>query len=155
VEAGTEARVTDDFYRGVAAALTVIAHADQETLFREVVACCGERELLRVAKRDGVLRLSGFTKYGYRYQPAQLNDTPEANEKIVVYEMVEGTGPRYLHVNRRGAGGSGIFYGADYQLVSQQPTDEQLRSTTLWREWVASKAGQPIAEDGTIARSAE
>jgi hypothetical protein len=46
--------------------LTVVAQADEESLFREIVSSCGREELLRVARKDGALRFSGFTKYGYR-----------------------------------------------------------------------------------------
>lgn len=56
----------DDFYRGVAVALTVLAEADAETYFREIVSVVSRDDLLRVASKDGVLRMSGFTKYGYR-----------------------------------------------------------------------------------------
>lgn len=65
---------SDDFYRGVAAALTVIAAADEQTLFDEIVRSCGRDELLRVAKKDGVLRFSGFTRYGYRTLPRDGGD---------------------------------------------------------------------------------
>ena len=61
-----EARMSDDFYRGVAVALTVIAQADAEVSFREIVCAVDKDRLLRVAARDGVLRLTGFTRYGYR-----------------------------------------------------------------------------------------
>ena len=52
-----------DFYRGVAAALTVVAEFDEQTVFEEILKNCGGEEVIQQARRDGVLRLSGFTKY--------------------------------------------------------------------------------------------
>ena len=58
--------MSDDFYRGIAVALTVLASADAETYFREIASSVDTDRLLRVAAKDGVLRISGFTRYGYR-----------------------------------------------------------------------------------------
>lgn len=55
--------MTEDFYRGVAVALTILAGADAESYFMEIATAVDTKELLRVARKDGVLRLSGFTKY--------------------------------------------------------------------------------------------
>jgi hypothetical protein len=60
----------DDFYRGVAAALTVVAHADEESLFREIVGACGSDDIIRVARRDGLMRLTGLVRYGYHRRQA-------------------------------------------------------------------------------------
>lgn len=57
--------MTDDFYRGVAAALTILAQADQQSFFDEIVSECGREDLIRVARKDRVMRLSGFVQYGY------------------------------------------------------------------------------------------
>jgi hypothetical protein len=57
--------MSDDFYRGVAAALTVVAQYDHEVIFDEIVRACGPRRLVDIAASDGVLKLSGFTRYGY------------------------------------------------------------------------------------------
>lgn len=78
----------------------------------------------------------------------QLSDAPHADETIVAYEMVGE--PSFCHINRdRRHGGSGIFRGGRYRVVAEQPTDEQLRSTELWRAWVSAKIGRPVAADGT------
>jgi len=61
--------MSEDFYRGVAVALTIIAQADEETLFDEIVRSVDSAELLRVARKDGLMRLSGFTRYGYGREP--------------------------------------------------------------------------------------
>lgn len=75
--------MTEDFYRGVAVALTVLAAADAETYFREIVSAVDGRELLRVAKKDGVLRASGFTRYGYRFLlPRRTRDEPSGRRGL-------------------------------------------------------------------------
>lgn len=53
------------FYRGITAALTVVAHFDEETIFREIVATVDESFLVRIARRDGTMRWSGLSKYRY------------------------------------------------------------------------------------------
>ena len=57
--------MSDDFYRGIAAALTIIAQADEETLFDEIVRSVDAHRLIAITRKDGVMRLSGFTRYGY------------------------------------------------------------------------------------------
>lgn len=53
------------FYAGVLSALAVIANHDERTLFDEIVAATGETELVRRARKDGAMRWSGLSKYGY------------------------------------------------------------------------------------------
>ena len=57
--------MSDDFYRGLAVALTIIAQADKQTLFDEICRSVDAKKLIAVARKDGVLRISGFTRYGY------------------------------------------------------------------------------------------
>ena len=57
--------MSDDFYRGVATALTIIAQADAETLFDEIVRSVDAGRLIAVTRKDGLMRLTGFTRYGY------------------------------------------------------------------------------------------
>jgi hypothetical protein len=58
----------DSFYSGVNSALAFVAQADQETLWREIVAGCGGDKVLRAySRRNGNLRIDGFA----RYKPAE------------------------------------------------------------------------------------
>lgn len=77
----------------------------------------------------------------------QLTDLPRSDERIVVYEMVGE--PSWMHIRSRRGGG--IFRGGEYRVVDPQPDDSEIRLTTRWREWVSSKIGQPVADDGTAA----
>lgn len=62
-----EGTTVDDesFYRGVLICLQQIYSHDAETIFREVVAEAGEKELLKVARKEKALEWSGLRKYGY------------------------------------------------------------------------------------------
>ena len=53
------------FYAGVISALAVISNADERTLFDEVVDATGEGELVEQARKDGAMKWSGLSKYGY------------------------------------------------------------------------------------------
>lgn len=59
----------------------------------------------------------------------QLDDTPDAGERIAVYIQVAGTLRRWHQ--RPG----GCYEGADYRLLAPQPADELVRSTDAWRKW--------------------
>ena len=79
----------------------------------------------------------------------QLDDRPSADEKVFAYEMVGE--PTFCHIRRdKRAGGSGLYRGGTYRIVAEQPTDEQMRSTALWRDWCSARIGKPLAEDGTV-----
>jgi len=54
-----------DFYRGIIAALAVVANYDEETLFREIVATTDRAELVKVARKDGAMQWSGLSRYRY------------------------------------------------------------------------------------------
>lgn len=55
-----------NFYHGMLAALAVIAHADSETLYREIVNTADEAKLVQAALEDeGTAEWSGLVKYGY------------------------------------------------------------------------------------------
>ena len=79
----------------------------------------------------------------------QLDDTPAANERIAVYEMVSG--PTHVHINRRGRHGCAWYRGGAYRLVAAQPADRIVRDTACWRAWVSEQIGKPLAADGSIA----
>jgi hypothetical protein len=80
----------------------------------------------------------------------QLEDEPRSSERIVVYRL-EGE-PTFCHINRGGRG-SGFYRGGAYRVVEPQPTDLEVRSTAAWRAWVSVQVGQPVGDDGTVART--
>lgn len=53
------------FYAGVLSALVIVANHDERTLFDEIVDATGETELVKRARKDGAMRWSGLSKYGY------------------------------------------------------------------------------------------
>lgn len=53
------------FYAGVLCSLEHVALYDQETIFGGIVRAVGEDDLIRVARKDGQMRISGLVKYGY------------------------------------------------------------------------------------------
>jgi hypothetical protein len=57
--------LSDDFYRGILVCLEIITVHDDEVIFDEIVTSVGQENLVRVARRDGEMRRSGLTKYGY------------------------------------------------------------------------------------------
>jgi siroheme synthase len=52
-----------DFMRGVTSALAFVTVHDQETIWAEIVSAHGPRDLYAQAKRDGQLRIAGFSQY--------------------------------------------------------------------------------------------
>ena len=66
-----------DFYAGVLAALAVVADADQETLYRQIVNTMSEEELVAAALSDeGTAEWAGLVRYGYCPAPGVKNDAP-------------------------------------------------------------------------------
>ena len=59
--------VSQDFYHGVLAALAVVADADAETLYHEIVGTVDERELVAAAVADEIATAewAGLMRYGY------------------------------------------------------------------------------------------
>ena len=53
------------FYAGILTALSVVAQADQQTVFDEIVKNVGADALVKTARRDGCMKWSGLSKYGY------------------------------------------------------------------------------------------
>ncbi|MBC8485727.1 MAG: hypothetical protein H8D45_06770 [Bacteroidetes bacterium] len=53
------------FYAGVLSALAVVVIFDEQTIFDEIVKEVGEDELVKTARKDGAMRWSGLSKYGY------------------------------------------------------------------------------------------
>jgi tetrahydromethanopterin S-methyltransferase subunit A len=56
---------TQSFYAGILSALAIIAIHDERTLFDEIVSATGAIELVETARKDGVMRWRGLSKYGY------------------------------------------------------------------------------------------
>lgn len=68
----------------------------------------------------------------------QLNDTPNPNERIVVYRAI--TKPTQYHILARGKGGkalTGWWARCEYAVLpdDQQPDDVTARNMDLWRAW--------------------
>lgn len=80
----------------------------------------------------------------------QLDDTPLPTETLYAYEMVGE--PSFCHVQRivNGRRAGGCYRGGRYRIVSQQPTEAQMRSSESWREWVSAQIGKPVNDDGTV-----
>lgn len=57
--------VKGDFYHGIIAALAVVALHDQQVVFDEIVRTVDEAKLISVARRNGDMRWSGLSQYGY------------------------------------------------------------------------------------------
>ncbi len=67
----------------------------------------------------------------------QLDDKPEKTEKIYVYRLVEGSVSHAIAC-RRGEGCTPIP-GAEYKIHTEQPQDEEIRSTEAWRKWTEAQ----------------
>jgi len=59
------------FYAGILVALSVVAQAGEDTLFDEIVKQVDVDALVKTARRDGQMRLSRLSKYGYGASPAK------------------------------------------------------------------------------------
>jgi hypothetical protein len=80
----------------------------------------------------------------------QLDDEPEDMETVYVYRLVPGT-EYHAHVWPSPLGLSGWISGADYEFISQQPNDGEIRSIAAWRAWVETQANfGPLDEEGRI-----
>lgn len=64
------------------------------------------------------------------------DDRPHHDESVVVY--MRGTKPTMCHIKMSGAG-SGFYSLADYYVVANQPTDDIVRSNTLWQRWCVAQ----------------
>ena len=61
-----------------------------------------------------------------------LEDSPRPEEKLYAYQISEFRGTAHIY---RGRHGSGFFAMASYKIVSNQPSDAQMRDPKLWDEW--------------------
>jgi hypothetical protein len=62
----------------------------------------------------------------------QFNDSPRPRERLHAYELASEVGT--VHINR--GGGRGGFYPlASYRLVTEQPSDAEMRDYAAWCRW--------------------
>jgi hypothetical protein len=73
--------MSDDFYRGVIVALEIITVHDDQIIFDEIAQLVGVERLVRVARRDGEMRRSGLTKYGYSHYGQRPNTASSGRKK--------------------------------------------------------------------------
>ena len=78
----------------------------------------------------------------------KLDDEPELREHLYAYRRSD---PFRGLMDYRGAGGrraGSAFVIQQYHFVPEQPTQEVMRSTDLWREWTLAQrraaAPQPV-----------
>jgi hypothetical protein len=70
----------------------------------------------------------------------QLDDTPAADELIVVYRLAEKPSQYHLLCGRGKRGNaSGWYWNAVYRVVSPQPDDAVLRSNEEWQRWAQAQ----------------
>ena len=53
------------FYAGILTALSCVVQADERVLFDEIVKQVDVDALIKTARRDGCMRWSGLSRYGY------------------------------------------------------------------------------------------
>lgn len=61
----------------------------------------------------------------------QLKDEPSRDEKIYAYTLTEHHGMAFVD----GRKFRGCFAMASYKFVNPQPTDAEMRDTSLWHAW--------------------
>jgi hypothetical protein len=76
----------------------------------------------------------------------QLDDTPRADEAIVVYQLVSE--PSRVHVQRREKGRRvcGWYMGGDYRVAADPPTDAIARHQTQWEAWANTEGPKRCAD---------
>jgi hypothetical protein len=67
----------------------------------------------------------------------QKEDTPESDESIYAYRMVDGTNITTFLCG--GKNGCCINKSALYKIVKDQPCDEVMRNLGMWIDWVEEK----------------
>ena len=58
-------KMNHEFFSGILCALAIVSLADYETLYDEIVSSAGAENLVKTARKKGLMRWSGLTKYGY------------------------------------------------------------------------------------------
>jgi len=72
----------------------------------------------------------------------QIDDTPEPEETIHVYQRVGE--PGRMHVHRSGGKG-GWFTVAEYAVLPEQPDEDEVRRTDAWQAWCRRQSAQQPA----------
>lgn len=65
----------------------------------------------------------------------QPKDTPALEETLYAYQRVGTAGNCHLRFGGTDRHLSGFYVMANYRLVSDQPTDAQMRDKESWRSW--------------------
>lgn len=70
----------------------------------------------------------------------QLEDEPQHDELIVLYQQVSE--PRMMHLQRsvKGQRVCGWYLMADYRVVTDPPEESILRSRPAWQRWAMAEA---------------
>lgn len=61
----------------------------------------------------------------------QPGDHPAVGESITVYRLVAARG--FAHVRMRG--GAGFYPISEYRVITEQPPDDHVHSSSAWRNW--------------------
>lgn len=71
----------------------------------------------------------------------QKADVPRPDEKLFAYHL---TGePAMCHINSGKRGVSGFYPLSNYTLVTEQPTDEEMRDLRKWEDWCDAHRPNP------------
>lgn len=74
----------------------------------------------------------------------QVDDDARTTETITIYRRVGQ--PTWMHM-RASRGRGGVYRGGRYRVVSPQPTDPEVRTSSAWQRWVMSQPDVQPAED--------
>lgn len=66
----------------------------------------------------------------------QLNDRPKSDETVYAYRMVGDSGSVHIDYTEKGKRKGKTLVTAEYAFIPDQPSQEILRDSTLWQEWV-------------------
>jgi hypothetical protein len=70
----------------------------------------------------------------------QLDDTPKPDERIFAYQCSEYKGCAFIDGTGKDGRTGWRTAIASYQLVKDQPTDAEMRSTFGWQKWCEAEA---------------
>lgn len=65
----------------------------------------------------------------------QLDDEPQATERIYIYRRCVLKPVSKVHVLCSPRKGSGFYWMASYRYLPDQPSDADVRSTAAWQAW--------------------
>lgn len=68
-------------------------------------------------------------------------DTPAPDEELFCYIQSKQQGNCHIRLSGKAKSSSGFYPVTEYSLYSNQPPDEIMRDTALWREWCRNQAG--------------